>query len=59
MDREGRLLDEHEQHRIRFGIIEDSNALATGYEYRGKPLDGTFELQRFLEAEGVGMLPEI
>ena len=53
MDREGRLLDEHEQQQIRFGIIEDSNALATGYEYRGKPLDGTFELQRFLASEGV------
>lgn len=53
MNREGRLLDEHEQQQIRVGIIEDSNALATGYEYRGKPLDGTLELQRFLEGEGL------
>lgn len=53
MDREGRHLDEHKQHEIRFGMIEDFNALTSGHEFRGKPLDGTFELQRFLDTEGV------
>lgn len=53
MDNEGRLLDEQTQHEICINISADHDALASGYVFRGKPLDGTFELQRFLEAEGI------
>jgi len=55
MNSEGRLLGDGGQHEVRTGIVDDLNALATGQGNQGKPLDGTFELKRFLEAEGGGL----
>ncbi|MFN0077814.1 MAG: DUF6538 domain-containing protein [Prosthecobacter sp.] len=53
MDSEGRLLDEVKQGDILSDIVQDRIALAEGDEFRGEPLDGTFELQSFLETEGI------
>lgn len=50
---EGRLLEPHEQEEILSGLAMDARDLAGGTEFRGQPLDGTFELQSFLQAEGV------
>lgn len=52
MQTEGRHLPPHELDDIRSSISEDEGMLADGEEFRGNPLDGTVELQSFLDEEG-------
>ncbi|HBJ82299.1 MAG TPA: hypothetical protein DDZ88_00155 [Verrucomicrobiales bacterium] len=51
MQKEGRFLEPHELDEIQSTLAEDKYQLATGQEFQGKRLDGTLELQAFLESE--------
>jgi hypothetical protein len=53
MDREGRFLDSGERNDIHSTLGCDAHDLATGDAYQGNPLDGTRELQLFLESESI------
>jgi len=53
MQEEGRFLGEHEREQMRSNVQEDEYDLARGEEYKGQPLDGTRELLRFLQSEGI------
>jgi hypothetical protein len=53
MQEEGRFLEPHEREQMRTNVQEDEYDLARGEEYKGQPLDGTRELLRFLQSEGI------
>jgi hypothetical protein len=57
MHEEGRFLEPHKLAEIASGIGWDAHYLASGEEFRGKPLDGTFELEAFLKAENIECAP--
>jgi len=51
MHDEGRFLEPHQRDEMAANVGWDAHHLAKGHEFRGKPLDGTFELEAFLKAE--------
>ncbi|MEP6669403.1 MAG: site-specific integrase [Chthoniobacter sp.] len=53
MEEKGRNLEQHERDEMASNVSADADALVTGYEYRGVPLDGTDELQTFLKQENI------
>jgi hypothetical protein len=57
MREEGRFLERHELEEMASNVKGDAIDLATGEEFRGKPLDGTLELQAFLKAENIECAP--
>jgi integrase len=53
MSEEGRFLESHQREEMASNVKWDAFDLETGQEFRGKPLDGTDELQAFLRAENI------
>jgi integrase len=50
---EGRFLEPHVREEMASNVGWDAHYLATGEEFRGKPLDGSDELLAFLKAENI------
>ena len=57
MSEQGRFLERHELDEMASNVNHDACDVATGEEFRGKPLDGSFELQAFLKSENIECAP--
>jgi integrase len=53
MQKEGRFLEPYEREEMRSNVQDDENDLARGEVFQGQLLDGTDELQRFLQSENI------
>lgn len=53
MEETGRHLERYEREEMASNVSADADALAMGCEFKGVPLDGTDELQKFLKEENI------
>jgi hypothetical protein len=53
LEETGRHLGQYERAEMASNVSADADALATAYEHKGVPLDGTDELQAFLKEENI------